>query len=462
MSSEIAIKVEGLSKCYQIYDQPRDRLKQFILPRLQRLVGQTPKQYFREFWALKDVSFEVKKGETVGIIGRNGSGKSTLLQMICGTLNPTSGSIQTNGRIAALLELGSGFNPEFTGRENVYMNGALLGFSDKEVEQRLGRILDFSGIGNFIDQPVKTYSSGMSVRLAFAVQAQSDPDVLIIDEALAVGDAKFQAKCFAHIKALKQRGTSILLVSHATEQIASHCDRAVFLNDGMVVVSGMPRDVINTYLDYMFGTERVSDLVKIEIAHPAVIEENEESEEILSLTEELFHSHETYNPYEYRWGDGAARILDYSMMSTGKKTPATVDIGSQLRLRLSVAFFREVVRPILGFTIKTKEGVTLYNTNSELQSCCEISAAGALGDVVVISISFKVLFAPGEYFVSVGVASRRPDGTVVPHDRRYDSILLTVVSREQNDFTGFFDIGARMVRDFQRNLRSADQFEGER
>ena len=459
MSSEFAIKVENLSKSYQIYQQPRDRLKQFILPRSRRMVGLPPMQYFRDFWALKDVSFEVKKGETVGIIGRNGSGKSTLLQLICGTLNPSSGSIQTNGRIAALLELGSGFNPEFTGRENVYMNGALLGFSDKEVEQRFDRILDFSGIGDFIDQPVKTYSSGMSVRLAFAVQAQSDPDVLIIDEALAVGDAKFQTKCFAHIKALKQRGTSILLVSHATEQIATHCDRAVFLNDGRVVTSGKPRDVINTYLDYMFGTERVSDSIGLGMDDPAVLGE---SDETLSVTEDLFHSHQTYNPHEYRWGDGAARILDFSVMSEEKNHPVTVYLGDQVRLRLSIAFFQEVVRPILGFTVKTKEGVTLYNTNSELQSCREIGAAGAVGDVIGASVSFKILFAPGEYFISVGVASRRPDGTVVPHDRRYDSIQLTVVSREQNNFTGFFDLGARMIPDFQRSLRVVDQLGGGR
>jgi len=220
MSSDIAIKVVNLGKCYQIYENPRDRLKQMLM--------QGRRNYFREFWALHDVSFEVRKGETVGLVGKNGAGKSTLLQIVCGTLAPSAGSVEVCGRIGALLELGSGFNPEFTGRENVYLNGALLGLAKEEVDQRFDRIVDFSGVGNFIDQPVKTYSSGMVVRLAFAVQAQSDPDVLIVDEALAVGDAKFQTKCFAHLRALKQRGTSILLVSHATEQIATHCDRAVF------------------------------------------------------------------------------------------------------------------------------------------------------------------------------------------------------------------------------------------
>ena len=197
--TDIAISVQNLSKCFQIYDNPRDRLKQFVLPRMQR----EPKQYFREFWALKDVSFEIKKGETVGIVGRNGSGKSTLLQLICGTLNPTGGSVQTNGRIAALLELGSGFNPEFTGRENVYMNAAVLGLSKSEVDARFDDIAAFAEIGQFIEQPVKTYSSGMTVRLAFSIAINVDPEILIVDEALSVGDELFQRKCFSRIEAIR-------------------------------------------------------------------------------------------------------------------------------------------------------------------------------------------------------------------------------------------------------------------
>ena len=187
-SNDISIRVQNISKCFQIYDTPRDRLKQFVAPRLQSLMGQVPKQYFREFWALKDVSFEIKRGETIGIVGHNGSGKSTLLQIICGTLSPTGGAIEANGRIAALLELGSGFNPEFTGRENVYLNAALLGLTNEEVDERFDAIAAFADIGDFIERPVKTYSSGMFVRLAFAVQAQVDPDIFIVDEALVVGD----------------------------------------------------------------------------------------------------------------------------------------------------------------------------------------------------------------------------------------------------------------------------------
>ena len=247
MSSEIAIKVENLSKCYQIYAQPHDRLKQSIYPRLQGLIGKQRTQYFREFWAVKDVSFEIKKGETVGIIGRNGSGKSTLLQMICGTLNPTSGSIQTNGRIAALLELGSGFNPEFTGRENVYMNAAIFGLSREEIEAKYGEIVAFADIGDFIDQPVKTYSSGMYARLAFAASIFVDPDILVVDEILAVGDAPFQAKCVQAFHRLRDNGCSILLVSHDAYMIRSFCQRALYLRKGEFMGFGESSMIVDRY-----------------------------------------------------------------------------------------------------------------------------------------------------------------------------------------------------------------------
>jgi ABC-type polysaccharide/polyol phosphate transport system ATPase subunit len=247
MSSEIAIKVDNLSKCYQIYDKPNDRLKQFVLPRLQRMLGQKPKQYYRGFWALKNISFEIKKGETVGIIGRNGSGKSTLLQLICGTLNPTGGSIQTNGRIAALLELGSGFNPEFTGRENVYMNAAVWGLSNEEIEGSFNDIITFADIGDFVEQPVKTYSSGMFVRLAFAIAVHVHPDILIVDEALSVGDIAFQNKCMEKIKAIKEAGTSILFVSHDLSTIQIVCDRVLWLKNGVVKQMGYSVDVCQEY-----------------------------------------------------------------------------------------------------------------------------------------------------------------------------------------------------------------------
>ncbi|MDO4682724.1 MAG: ABC transporter ATP-binding protein [Lautropia sp.] len=253
---DIAIRVEGLTKCFLLYDQPAHMLKQQIVGRLARLLGRQPPRYFREYWALKGIDFNIRRGEVVGIVGRNGAGKSTLLQILCGTLTPTGGSIELRGRVAALLELGAGFNPDFTGRENVYLNGAILGIGREEIDRRFPEIAAFADIGEFIDRPVKSYSSGMYVRLAFAVSACVEPDILIVDEALAVGDAKFQAKCFRRFEELVARGTTILLVTHSIDQITRHCDRAILLEGGVVHQMGPPRDVANTYLDLMFGVSR--------------------------------------------------------------------------------------------------------------------------------------------------------------------------------------------------------------
>ncbi len=251
MDSGHAIRIRGVSKYFPIYETPRDRLKQMLLPRLTRLLGRAPRSYHREFWALNGVSFDIRRGETVGIIGRNGAGKSTLLQILCGTLEPSSGIVETRGRIAALLELGAGFNPEFSGRENVFMNGAILGLSHAEVARRFDEIAAFADIGDFIEQPVKTYSSGMYVRLAFAVQACVDPDILVVDEALAVGDIGFQYKCFKRMEALKKQGVTILMVSHATASILEYADRCIVLDGGRVVHD--TTDVLAAVLAYEKG-----------------------------------------------------------------------------------------------------------------------------------------------------------------------------------------------------------------
>lgn len=254
MSSEkLVVKATNLNKVYNIYNKPIDRLKQVIIPRLMKPFNISTQPYYREFWALHDLNLEVKKGEVVGIIGRNGSGKSTLLQMICGTLTPTSGEIKTQGRIAALLELGSGFNPEFSGRENVFLNGAILGLSQEEIESRFDDIADFADIGEFIEQPVKFYSSGMMVRLAFAVQAMVDPDILIVDEALAVGDERFQRKCFRRLEELRKLGTSILFVSHAAQQIVELCDRTLLIEQGRRILFGDPLTVVKAYQKLIYA-----------------------------------------------------------------------------------------------------------------------------------------------------------------------------------------------------------------
>jgi lipopolysaccharide transport system ATP-binding protein len=248
---DFAIRISNVSKRYEIYANPRDRLKQFVAPRLQHMAGRSPKQYFREFWALRNITVDVKKGETVGIIGRNGSGKTTLLQIICGIVEPTAGSVVTQGRIAALLELGSGFNPEFTGRENVYMSGAILGLNTSEVEDRFEDIAAFADIGEFIEQPVKTYSSGMFVRLAFAINVVADPSIMIVDEALAVGDMNFQAKCMTALVKLQRRGATIVFVSHDIGALKTLCSRGIYLEQGTVRSSGKAPEVAEQYVRTM-------------------------------------------------------------------------------------------------------------------------------------------------------------------------------------------------------------------
>lgn len=443
MSSEPAIQIEHLSKCYHIYDQPSARLKQSMMGRLGRILNTKPRQYYRDFWALRDVSFKIERGQTVGIVGRNGSGKSTLLQMICGTLLPTHGTVKTSGRIAALLELGSAFNPEFSGRENVYLNAAVLGLSRTQTTARFDDIVAFADIDEFIDQPVKTYSSGMRLRLAFAVQAQLDPDILVVDEALAVGDARFQAKCFARLRRLKESGTTILLVTHATEQIVTHCESAILLDRGRQILSGEPRLVVNRYLDLLFGRDnKVKPGASEETLGGAEALDLDASESTEKMVAAAFETHPNYNPHEYRWGDGAASIVDFDFRADGEKYPLMIDGGARIRLDVAVRFERVIIRPILGVTIKTKEGVTVFGTNTEKLECEEMRDFGSPGSTLRSTIDFECRLAPGDYFISLGLASRQSDG-VVPHDRRYDAIHFSV--RQTGRMIGFVDLGMHIV-----------------
>ncbi|WP_431323492.1 ABC transporter ATP-binding protein [Rhizobium sp. YTU87027] len=435
MSSDTVVRVRGLSKCYRIYQRPSDRLKQSFMPRLSRILGREGRAHYREFWALKDVSLDIRKGETVGIVGRNGSGKSTLLQMICGTLNPTLGDVEIDGRVAALLELGSGFNPEFTGRENVYMNGTLLGLTKDQITERYDDIVDFAGIGEFIDQPIKAYSSGMMVRLAFAVQAQTSPDVLIVDEALAVGDAKFQAKCFDRLDKLKQTGTSILLVTHSSEQIVTHCDYAILLDRGSVVDRGSPRHVVNRYMDLLFGKEKRE--LPNEASQLVADGGSGEQEFSLSLEEDLFSTRPSYNLHEYRWGDGAASILDFEIATDLQSFPALIASGQLVTLAVSIRFHVDLVCPILGLTIKTKEGVTVYGVNSETLEIDRFREIGTKGTTAVVKATFNCRLAQGDYFLSLGLASRNGED-IVPHDRRYDAIHIQIAP--EMTFTGLANL----------------------
>lgn len=437
-SNNIAISIQDIKKCFYVYNNPHDRLKQFVFPKLNQVFGREPNKYYKEFWALNGISFEVNKGETVGLIGKNGSGKSTLLQIICGTLTPTSGLIETRGRIAALLELGSGFNPEFTGLENIYLNAAILGLSKEETERKLDVIAAFADIGDFIKQPVKTYSSGMVVRLAFAVQAQVDPDILIVDEALAVGDAKFQAKCFDRLRQLKDNGTSILLVTHSGEQIVTHCDRAVLLNSGQKLYQGTPKVAVNKYMDILFGKSLPS--VQSEGSTTSIerkIDFKLNANETLTFESDKFKDKNNYNKNEYRWGDKAAAWLDYQVYAGGRLNTTTIYSGEKIKIRCSILFNRDVHDPIIGFAIKTKEGLTIYNTNSHLLNNEDTIKHGVAGSYSIVEFEFLNKLGAGDYFISLGIASMI-NNEVIPHDRRYDVIHFLVPTVDS--FSGLADL----------------------
>jgi lipopolysaccharide transport system ATP-binding protein len=368
MSSNIAIKVNGLSKSYQIYEKPHDRLKQSIFPRLNQLIGRPYKQYFKEFSALKQVSFDVKRGETVGIVGSNGSGKSTLLQLICGTLNPSEGLIQINGRVVALLELGAGFNPDFTGRENVYTNGALHGFSRAEVDQKLGAILDFADIGIFSDQPVKTYSSGMFVRLAFAVAVNLNPDVLVIDEALAVGDMAFQAKCMAQIDFLKNQGVTILFVSHDLASLRNICQKVLWLKNGSAVNFGDAGKVVDAYLRDM-NLDINRNLSRSTKASPSV--NKEEDRRTGDASKNLAHFQSSFTPFSdahVRYGNGEATILDVVLLDKQGNYCELLELHEPFKIRVIMLVNANIERPVIGYGFKDLKGnqvIAMQSTNMQ-------------------------------------------------------------------------------------------------
>ncbi|OIR10713.1 teichoic acids export ATP-binding protein TagH [mine drainage metagenome] len=427
-SNDIVIRVSNLSKCYQIYEAPRDRLKQFILPRLSRLAGRAPKQYFREFWALTDVSFEIRKGETVGIIGRNGSGKSTLLQMICGTLNPTSGVIQTNGRIAALLELGSGFNPEFTGRENVYMNASVLGLSNEEVDTRFNDIVAFADIGDFIEQPVKTYSSGMMVRLAFAVIAHVDADILVVDEALAVGDAFFTQKCMRFLRGFMENGT-VLFVSHDSGSVKNLCTSAIWLEKGHQRLNGSPEEVCNAYLE-----KSLQDVYGEKFTLGKI---GDQPREILAAHKTI--KNKTIIDYKTKalsngnlllatgWKTGMAEVVSVSMVKVENSTSPEFEGGERVRVVIRAKAIGALSSPILGFILKDRLGQELFGENTVPATHGGHSLVGA-GQEFEAEFVFRLpMLQNGEYMMMVSLA----DGDTlnhVQHHYLHDAMLITVYS----------------------------------
>lgn len=419
MSSEIAITVENLSKCYQIYDQPRDRLKQFVLPRVRRMVGLQPNQYFREFWALRDVSFDVKKGETVGIVGKNGAGKSTLLQMICGTLNATQGSISAQGAITALLELGSGFNPSFTGRENVYLNGSILGFSSAEIDCKFDEIAAFAEIGDFIDQPVKTYSSGMYVRLAFAVQVCVDPDILVVDEALAVGDAYFVHRCFHRLRDMKARGKTILFVSHDTGSVKNLCDRAIWIDEGRLRMSGDPDEVTRQYRAHLFG-------IGVKNRKPEVSSSTNTSNAMESPIKASQAEQHIPNT-DRRMGDQSCRLVGVGMYDPATLEGITeIKSGGDFILRMS--FLNESLEPgsslVVGYALRSPKGEEIGAVNSEMERI--VVFAPIAGETVTVRAHISLpIIHQGNYALSIAVATTKVAG-LEPLDRVENALVFRV------------------------------------
>ncbi len=379
-----ALRAENLSKLYRIYDHPTDRLKE--------MVSRGHWKRHHEFWALRDIGFEVEKGTTTGIIGPNGSGKSTLLQIMTGTLEPTHGSVRREGRVAALLELGAGFNPEFTGTENVFMSGMLMGLSRKEINALLPEIERFAEIGPFIYQPVKTYSSGMYVRLAFSVAVSVSPEILIIDEALAVGDAVFQHRCMRRLKALQASGATILFVSHDPGAIRALCSRAILLNNGRMLADGAPIDVLNRYQELIMAREEAYEADSEGLS--------DENDDVNSLADRVAPE----LSFTYRHGDRTAEIRRVELLDASARSVELVETGEHLLVKILVFFKTEVEDPVCGFLIRNRHGINLYGTNTQLLNA-DIGPVSR-GEAIEVTFSFNCWLAPGSY--SVAVAAHSP------------------------------------------------------
>ena len=452
MSSECAIKVSELAKNYRIYNRPIDRVREMFSIRGRR--------YHSDFAALSDLSFSVERGETVGIIGPNGSGKSTLLEIICGTLTPTSGDVSVNGRVAALLELGAGFNPAFSGRENVYLNAALLGISKAEIDERFDKIVEFANIGEFVNHPVSTYSSGMYVRLAFATAINTDPDILIVDEALAVGDIRFQRKCFRRFQEMQDAGKTILFVTHAIDLVQAHCSRAIYLRSGRISSVGAPKTVIQDYLEDLFGAAGESSIQSIEDSAGRRLSDSDENgkesgepndgspsdtgttgglvipRNLVTVAgkvapNDCCAAQPTYNPNEYRWGDQRAVIFDYQLTNIVGQKKAVFDRGEKVRLSVKMFFAEALTDVIYGFTLKTVDGRTVFGANTRERDIR--TQDGVAGESTTVVFEFTCAVIPGEYFISLGIALDDASRDNVAVDRRYDLIHFPVVG-ELGDF----------------------------
>jgi lipopolysaccharide transport system ATP-binding protein len=427
MSSEMSIKVEGLSKCYQIYGKPRDRLLQMLM--------RGRRQYFQEFWALRDISFEVRRGETVGIIGRNGSGKSTLLQLICGTLTATTGTTEVKGRIAALLELGAGFNSEFTGRENVYLAAGLYGLSREEIDARFESICEFADIGKFIEQPVKTYSSGMFVRLAFAVIAHVDADILVIDEALSVGDAYFVQKCMRFLRQFMERGT-LLFCSHDIGAVINLCEKAIWLDHGKMVMMDSPKIVSEHYLAALCAVPNVqpatveasADTADDQTAAPKDDEYRDAREPLINASN-LRNEMEViqFDPSRPGFGAGGAKIVSVRLLDKNRKPLAWVVGGEDVILEIRAQARQDLPRPIIGFLFRDRLGQSVFSDNTYLSYRFNEPSARS-GETLTARFEFRLPVMPRDKYsiaVSVGDGSQEQN---VQHHWMHDALMIEVHS----------------------------------
>ncbi len=463
MSADIAIKVRNVSKHYLIYSRPEDRLKQAIMARVDRLFGREPRRYYTDFAALNGVSFNVRKGETVGIIGRNGCGKSTLLQIICGTLLPSGGSVEVNGRIAALLELGAGFNPEFTGRENVYMNAAILGLSTKEINERFDDIVAFADIGQFIDQPVKTYSSGMYVRLAFAVAINVDPDILVIDEALAVGDVAFQRKCFSRLEQIREQGATILFVSHSPGAIIELCDRAILLDSGELLLDGTPKFVVSQYLKLInapatsapklrekiralqnipaneseFYNEQDKD-INDETPSAGEIANNQQNEKQYSKKESGWYDPNLKSKSIIEYEQRGARIRDVRILTLSGRQVNVLVRGQKYIYEYFVDFEKDFCNVAFGMLIKTISGLELGGGSTGQKKKYHIKNVKK-GQTIRVRYSFVCRLHSGAYCMNAGVsAENEEEGRFFLH-RILDAVLFRVDEEELEISNGIVD-----------------------
>ncbi len=414
----MAIQVKDLSKVYKLYNKPSDRLKETLGFHVDA----------REHYALKHVNFEIRKGETVGIIGTNGSGKSTILKIITGVLNPTGGEVNVDGRISALLELGAGFNMEYTGIENVYLNGTMLGFTKEEIDERLDNILEFADIGDFVNQPVKSYSSGMFVRLAFAVAINIDPEILIVDEALSVGDVFFQAKCYRKFEDFKKEGKTILFVSHDLGSITKYCDRAILLNQGEEIFEGTPKEAVDIYKK-----------VLVHQFDPSELETDSRMNDVEDVSANWKDS-VVVNPKLIEYGEKIAEITDYAILDDKGLITNTLMKGSTFSVRMKVDFHEEIKEPIYAFTIKNLQGIEITGTNTMYEKA-DVKGKKE-GESQEITFTQKLDLQGGEYLISLGCTGYRNGEFVVFH-RLYDVCSLTVIS--DRNTVGYYDMNSKVT-----------------